>query len=132
MVSTMKTMTLAFLALGAVLGGCTTDADAQKDTGNSQPSFVFDDSTDAEQDPGRSLNGFSNVPEDFVHMTGRDGIMAIWDPIFVTADKANMPDDAEVIGVAINGEARAYSINLLDGIEIVNDTVGGKKIAVTW
>ena len=128
----MKTMTLTFLALGAVLGGCTTeaDADAQKDTGNSQPSFVFDDSTDAEQDPGKS--GFANRPKDVIYILPRDGIMAIWEPTFVSADDADMPDDAEVIGVAFNGEAKAYSINLIDGREIVNDTVGGRKIAVTW
>ena len=39
-----------------------------------------------------------------------------------------------VLGVAVNGEARAYPINMLTGPsrEIVNDTLGGRKIAATW
>jgi hypothetical protein len=41
-------------------------------------------------------------------------------------------DDELVIGVEIDGDARAYSIPYLSGHEIVNDTVAGRKIAVTW
>ena len=40
--------------------------------------------------------------------------------------------DELVIGVEIDGDARAYSIPYLSGHEIVNDTVAGRKIAVTW
>lgn len=44
-------------------------------------------------------------------------------------------DDAElVLGVEVNGEARAYAINMLTGPrrEILNDTLGGRAIAATW
>ena len=39
-----------------------------------------------------------------------------------------------VLGVEVNGEARAYPINMLNGPrrEIVNDTLGGRAIAATW
>lgn len=37
-----------------------------------------------------------------------------------------------VIGVVINGEARAYPLNILFVHEIVNDTLGGVPIAVTY
>lgn len=39
-----------------------------------------------------------------------------------------------VLGVALNGEARAYPINMLTGPrrEIVNDKLGGTAIAATW
>ena len=39
-----------------------------------------------------------------------------------------------VLGVVINGEARAYPINMLTGPsrEIINDTLGGQAIAATW
>lgn len=37
-----------------------------------------------------------------------------------------------VVGVAINGEARAYPISLLTVHEIINDTLGGVPIAVTY
>ncbi|MDA1257370.1 MAG: DUF3179 domain-containing protein, partial [Chloroflexi bacterium] len=36
------------------------------------------------------------------------------------------------LGVSINGDSRVYSIPFLSGREIVNDTVGGVPIAVTW
>ena len=63
-----------------------------------------------------------------------DGIPAIDDPEFLNAQQADeeyAPDEL-VIGVEFNGDARAYSIPLLSSHEIVNDTVGGEKIAVTW
>lgn len=39
-----------------------------------------------------------------------------------------------VLGVEVNGQARAYPINMLTGPqrEIVNDTVAGRAIAATW
>ena len=64
-----------------------------------------------------------------------DGIPAIDDPHFFpdieTANK--FYNDGElVLGVEIDGDARAYSVPLLSSHEIVNDVVGGKPIAVTW
>ncbi|MBI1367895.1 MAG: DUF3179 domain-containing protein [Planctomycetes bacterium] len=38
----------------------------------------------------------------------------------------------EVIGVTINGESRAYPIRYLRWHEIVNDTIGGAPVAVTY
>ena len=42
--------------------------------------------------------------------------------------------DDLVLGMEINGEARAYPINMLTGPdrEIVNDMLGGQRIAATW
>ena len=63
-----------------------------------------------------------------------DAIPAISDPSFVSADEADdqYENDELVLGVEIDGDARAYSIPLLSRHEIVNDVVGGKPIAVTW
>lgn len=69
-----------------------------------------------------------------VTLLPRDGIPAIDNPVFLDvaeADEEYAPDEL-VIGVEFNGEARAYSIPLLSSHEIVNDVVGGEKIAVTW
>ena len=65
---------------------------------------------------------------------GRDGIPAILDPVFSNRAESigQMTPSERVIGVSINGESRAYPLNLLSRHEIVNDTVGGKAIAVTW
>lgn len=61
-----------------------------------------------------------------------DAIPAITKPQFVPAAKAKLDADAPVIGVTFNGESHAYSLYLLNGHEIVNDVVGGRKIATTW
>ncbi|HVX84342.1 MAG TPA: DUF3179 domain-containing (seleno)protein [Phycisphaerae bacterium] len=42
-----------------------------------------------------------------------------------------VPDD-RVIGLTINGETRAYPVHVLNVHEIINDTLGGVPIAVTW
>jgi hypothetical protein len=43
------------------------------------------------------------------------------------------PDEL-VLGVELNGQARAYPLNMLTGptYEIINDTLGGHAIAATW
>lgn len=61
-----------------------------------------------------------------------DAIPAITDPQFVFANEAKLDPDAPVIGVTFNDQSRAYSLYLLNGHEIVNDVVGGEKIATTW
>ncbi len=43
-------------------------------------------------------------------------------------------DDELVLGVVVEGEARAYPINMLTSAtrEIINDKLGGRFIAATW
>ena len=80
-----------------------------------------------------AVAGSAIAAEDLVRtLLPFDAIPAITEPQFVSADEAKLAPDAPVIGVAINGESRAYSLYLLNGHEIVNDVVGGKKIATTW
>ncbi len=64
----------------------------------------------------------------------RDAIPAIFEPTFLTVSEANevYGDDEPIIGVEIDGEAHAYSTIHLNGHEIVNDEIAGRKIAVTW
>ena len=61
-----------------------------------------------------------------------DAIGAIDHPRFVAADKAGMRENLIVIGVAVGGEAHAFPIAIMSRVEIVNDRLGGKNIAVTW
>ena len=75
-----------------------------------------------------------NGDYEIVTLLPKDAIPAIFDPQFLTAQEADEwydPDEL-VLGVEIDGDARAYSIPFLSGREIVNDEVGGRKIAVTW
>ena len=71
---------------------------------------------------------------DIVTLLPPDAIPAIDNPEFLTAGEADelYDPDGLVLGVVFNGEARAYSVSFLSGHEIVNDSVGGVKIAVTW
>jgi len=69
-----------------------------------------------------------------ISLIPKDAIQAILDPQFTSAESVlgRMSDTEQVIGVYINGDARAYPIKTLSRHEIVNDVVGGKSIAVTW
>ena len=71
---------------------------------------------------------------ELVTLLGFDGIPAILDPEFVSAEKAErwMDPDEQVLGLSINGESRAYSVRMLSRHEIVNDVVGGEAVVVTW
>ena len=64
----------------------------------------------------------------------KDGIPAIDKPLFVPpAEAAEWLDPREpVISVVDGGDARAYPLQILIYHEIVNDTVGGKPMAVTF
>jgi hypothetical protein len=64
----------------------------------------------------------------------KDGIPAIDAPAFidVAAADAGLRPAESVAFVEINGDARAYPIRMLIWHEIVNDTVGGVPLAVTY
>ena len=62
----------------------------------------------------------------------RDGIPAIDTPVFHRARGVSLPNREPVITVDIAGDARAYPIRYLMWHEIVNDTVGGTPVAVTF
>jgi hypothetical protein len=82
----------------------------------------------------RASTGERFADYNIVTVLPRDAISAIDNPKFVSALEANerYAEDELVLGVEFNGDARAYSIPMLSSHEIVNDTVGGVKIAVTW
>jgi hypothetical protein len=64
----------------------------------------------------------------------KDGIPSIDDPKFASVKEADgyMGPNEMVIGVDINEDRRAYSVPQLSSHEIVNDVIGGRKVAVTW
>jgi hypothetical protein len=64
----------------------------------------------------------------------KDGIPAIDDPKFVSVDEADawLEDVEPVIFIEVNGEARAYPLQVLTWHEIVNDVVAGTPIVVTF
>lgn len=64
----------------------------------------------------------------------RDGIPSIDDPQFINIAEAEawLADNEPVIALEINGDVRAYPLQILTWHEIVNDTVGGVPVAVTF
>jgi Protein of unknown function (DUF3179) len=50
------------------------------------------------------------------------------------ADDSQVRDEHFVVGVELNGESRAYPLNVLYKLDrhVLDDTVGGQPIAVTW
>jgi hypothetical protein len=63
----------------------------------------------------------------------KDGIPAILEPVFVGADEASFMDDTDhVIGVRLGTVARAYPVKILNWHEVVNDSVAGSPIVVTF
>lgn len=63
-----------------------------------------------------------------------DGIPAIDEPKFRDADNppSNLVDESPAFGVEIDGDVRAYPQHILVWHEIVNDVVGGERVAVTY
>lgn len=75
------------------------------------------------------------VPLDEIISGGvpKDGIPAIDDPRFNAASTVeDLGSQEPVIAVTIGGETRGYPLRILTWHEIVNDTVGGQPVSVTY
>ncbi|WP_299292126.1 DUF3179 domain-containing protein [Nitrosopumilus sp.] len=63
----------------------------------------------------------------------KDGIPSIDNPVFANVSGSQFMSDSDtVIGLEINGEAKAYPLFILVWHEIVNDKVGGTPVSVTY
>ena len=63
----------------------------------------------------------------------KDGIPSIDNPVFTDIQGSHFMSDSDtVIGLEINGEAKAYPLFILVWHEIVNDEVGGIPVSVTY
>ena len=81
-------------------------------------------------------NGLKHiVPLDKIKSGGppKDGIPSIDNPKFAPVSESQfVPDTTFVIGLDINGEKRAYPLFIMVWHEIVNDSIGGVPVAVTY
>lgn len=91
------------------------------------------------QSGAESKNGFvidnALVPAAEILQGGppRDGIPSLDYPEFISAgDAAFLKSKDRVLGIELNGVARAYPIRILNHHEIVNDAFGGHAIVVTY
>ena len=86
--------------------------------------------------PGPSASGSDATTEEptyrYNQLLSRDSIRPIYTPEFVPAAEANLDDEQLVLGVALDGEAKAYPISVLNSREMVNDELAGTPILATW
>ena len=86
----------------------------------------------------RVLNGFelrnASIPVESILPGGppRDGIPALDHPKSLPAGEAPWHDNETVIGVVLGGGARAYPIAVLNWHELVNDTLSGRALLVSY
>jgi uncharacterized protein DUF3179 len=117
------------------------------------PAFVTDSADAAgqgtgevkvERKPKYISNGAGQKPFDVTRHTvplseiersvPKNSIPALVHPRFVAAGEiGKLVDEKDrVLGVYLNGEAKAYPIRILNWHELVNDEVGGQPVLVSW
>jgi len=80
--------------------------------------------------------------DELVQAMARDGLQSLINPGTITPEDIRLHNENErgkllvpsdrVVGVELGDEARAYPLRLLRWHEAVNDTIGGRAIAVTY
>jgi ABC-type Fe3+-hydroxamate transport system substrate-binding protein len=132
----LGTLFLLLLAACAGSGATAVSPNNTATTASSSPTAAaaVAETVDPPAPPPERISADKYADYEIITLLPRDAIPAIDNPQFLSAADANEfydPDEL-IIGVEFNGDARAYSVPFLSNHEIVNDTVGGVKIAVTW
>lgn len=135
-------MAMVIAACGA--GDTTGDTEPPDTTSPATTSDTGSDSTiDPEDDVPSALDDMTDpaFPEPLIDpdeiISGGpppDGIPSIEAPQFLTVEEADewLEDEEPVIYLERNGEMHVYPVQILMWHEIVNDTVGGVPVAVTY
>ena len=91
---------------------------------------------DSEADVDWRLVSFGGVLADRRPFGSQDTcqcIAALDDPPFTPADEIDWLNDGDpVIGVVVGGQARAYPLHIMETHELVNDSLGGERIALAY
>ncbi len=85
------------------------------------PDGIYDPVRAGEQTPGG-----------FRQLLPRDAIFPVYSPTFRSAESTEWLAGTLVIGVELNGEAKAYPVSFLNRREMVIDWIGGSPVLVTW
>ncbi len=111
---------------------------SQRDTELSESPAAFHpddwDGASADVDPELydPVRAGEPLPDGYRPIIARDGIRPVYRPLFVRGDDSTWPDNELVIGVEIDGDARAYPVGFLTRREIVVDLHRGIPTFVTW
>ena len=83
--------------------------------------------------PTESISLECSIPtSEIFAAAARDAIPSLTNPELAGSTAVFMTDNDRVLGVVVNGEARAYPFGILWWHEIVNDTLGGANVLVTY
>jgi hypothetical protein len=134
---------LLILAGALVLVACADTSDSPERTASDAPTVTVDQvrSPPGEDVPSAlfsmTAGGLPDplVDPDEVTSGGPppDGIPSIDDPVFIAAaDVDFLADNEAVLALELDGDARAYPVQILMWHEIVNDTVAGEPVTVTY
>ncbi len=84
----------------------------------------------------RSNRRSRSAPRDMSSFTmlREEGFPLNLNPTIISAEEADIDSSDMVMGIVINGQARAYPVNYMNGPtnEVVNDVLGGQAIAPSW
>ena len=70
--------------------------------------------------------------DEYLRNTAPDSIAPVYTPEYIAPNDAPLTVDELVMGVEINGESRAFPVGLMRNREMVNDTIGGVPVLVSW
>ncbi len=105
-----------------------------KTAGSALPDPTAAPITESTSGNNPQINRRVNVPEN-LHVNWLlpwDAIRPVYDPEFATAGEAPLDNEELVIGISLEGEAKAYPITVLRFREMVNDEMAGIPTLVTW
>jgi hypothetical protein len=124
-------------ASGTVDGATSTDPPAPSTTDSratttSAPATTSDTTNQPTVSRYDPVSEGEPLPEGYRPLLPRDAIRPVYEPTFVAATAVDWTDRTLVIGVEIDGEARAYPVSYLNHREMVIDRLSGIPILVTW
>ncbi|WP_058827843.1 DUF3179 domain-containing protein [Haloferax sp. Q22] len=140
MASTTNRRRFLALGVGAALAGCLGSDPPVAD----DDAAGVDDASESAEPTDSTAGEYSGpfelpVPEDELRRgASKDAIPAITAPVFgddwTVFDEvdATLADGDEVVGVELDGVARAYPLAILNWHEIVNDDFDGRPVVVTY
>jgi len=93
------------------------------------------DRTGKKWDVTHAVKKYNFTPENFQYGLGPNAIKPILDPQMISPGDRGYPgsgDNLIVIGVILNGESRAYPLEVLYSHEIVDEKFGDMHVAVAF
>jgi len=109
--------------------------DTGEENNNAGEKIYITDKTGKKWDLTHAVEKYGFDTRNFQYGLGPFAITPINNPVMISPGEPGYPADNStdaVIGLNIDGDARAYLIRTLSRHEVVNDRVGGKDVAVVY